>query len=169
MKTLLILRHGKAQEGAPNGDKARELVERGKEDAALMGRLIRKKDLKLDGIVSSDAVRARQTAEIAAESAHFDGKIEFDPDIYYGDLDTLVKIVQKLPDEWGCVLLVGHNPGLQDLSAALVEQGTEPPSLSTAGLARLDFENAKRWKDASEGSGKLESVYKPKDYRDNGN
>ena len=168
MKTLLILRHGKAQEGAPRGDKARELVERGKSDSALMGRLIEKMDLHPDGIVSSDAVRARQTAEIAAEAAHFDGKIELDPDIYYSGLDSLLKVVQKLPDKWDTVLLVGHNPGFEEMSGALAEEGTEPPSLSTAGLAWLNFEKARKWKDVSEGSGKLRGVYRPKDYRDNG-
>jgi phosphohistidine phosphatase len=168
VKTLLILRHGKAQEDAPQGDKARKLVERGENDSALMGKLIKKMDLKVDGIVSSDAARAKQTAEIAAEAAHFDGKIQLDPDIYYSGLDTLLKVVRGLPDKWDSVLLVGHNPGFEELAAALAEAGAEPPSLSTAGLAWLVFEDAKKWKDVKEGSGKLRGVYRPKDYRDNG-
>jgi phosphohistidine phosphatase len=168
VKTLLILRHGKAQEDAPRGDKARALVERGERDSALMGSLIGELDLKLDGIVSSDAVRARQTAEIAAEVAHFDGKIQFEPDIYYGDLDALLKVIRKLPDRWDCVLLVGHNPGFEDLSAALAGEGIERPHLSTAGLAWLAFESAMRWQDAREGSGKLVGLYRPKDYRNSG-
>jgi phosphohistidine phosphatase len=168
VKTLLILRHGKAQEDAPKGDKARKLVERGVSDSALMGKLIKDMDLEIDGIVSSDAARAKQTAEIAAEAAHFDGKIEYDPDIYYSGLDALLKAVRELPDKWDRVLLVGHNPGFEELSAALAVEGTEPPSLSTAGLAWLVFEDAKKWKDVKEDSGKLRGVYRPKDYRDGG-
>ncbi len=166
MKTLLILRHGKAQEGAPDGDKARTLVERGEKDAALMGRLIGGLDVPVDGIVSSDAARARQTAELAAKAAGFRGRIEHEPDIYYAELDSLLKVVRKLPDKWDCVLLVGHNPGFEDLSAALAEENTEPPSLPTAGLARLAFDSAKRWRDVREHSGKLLEVYRPKEYRD---
>jgi phosphohistidine phosphatase len=165
VKKLLILRHGKAQEDAPRGDKARALVERGERDSALMGRLIGDLDLKLDGIVSSDAVRAQQTAEIAAKAARFDGKIELEPDLYYSDLDSLLKVVRKLPDKWDCVLIVGHNPGFEDLSAALIEEGTEAPSLPTAGLVCLAFEKAEKWKDVREGSGRLSGVYRPKDYR----
>ncbi len=166
MKTLLILRHGKAQEGAPNGDKARTLIERGEKDAALMGRLIGRLDMPIDGIVSSDAVRARQTAEIAAKAAGFRGHIELEPDIYYAGLDSLLKVVRKLPEEWDCALLVGHNPAFEDLSAALGEEEAEPPQLPTAGLVRLAFDSAKRWKDVREHSGKLVEVYRPKEYRD---
>jgi phosphohistidine phosphatase len=166
MKTLLILRHGKAQEGSPHGDKARTLVERGEKDAALMGRLIARLDVPVAGIVSSDAARARQTAEIAAEAAGFEGRIVLEPDIYYAELDSLLKVVRKLPDKWECTLLVGHNPGFEELSAALAEEGAEPPSLPTAGLVRLAFDDAKSWKDVREHSGKLVEVYRPKEYRD---
>src|SRR5947209_706694 len=160
MKTLLVLRHGKAQEDAPRGDKARTLVERGEKEAALMGRLIGRLGLRIDGIVSSDATRARQTAEIAAKAARFEGRIELEPDIYYAGLDSLLKVVSKLPNEWDCVVLVGHNPGFEELSEALAEEGAEPPKLPTAGLARLAFDSAKRWKDMREHSGKLGEIYK---------
>ena len=167
MKTLLIMRHGKAQEDAPRGDKARVLVDRGERESALIGRLIREMDVKLDAVVSSDAARARQTAEIVAKAAEFDGRIEFESDIYAAGLDDLLSVVRDFSDKQSCVLLVGHNPGFEDLCAALVKEGTEPPQLPTAGVARLDFEKAKRWKDVREGSGKLEAVYRPRDYRNN--
>lgn len=165
MKTLLILRHGKAQPDAPHGDKARVLVSRGEREAALMGQLIAKLALNLDGVASSDAARARQTAEIAAPAAGFTGAIRYEPAIYAAELDDLLDVVRKLPDEWGCVLLVGHNPGFEDLSAALAKEGTEPPVLPTAGMVHIVFESATRWKEVREGSGRLVAVYKPKDFR----
>jgi len=165
MKTLLVMRHGKAQEDAPKGDKARVLVERGEREAALMGRVIKKLGLKPDAVVSSDAARARGTAEIAAEAAGFDGKIKLVPDIYAAGLDDLLEVVSTLSDDWDNVLIVGHNPGFEDLSAALAEEGTETPELPTAAVARLEFDKAKKWKDVKEGSGKLVEVYRPRDYR----
>jgi len=165
MKTLLIMRHGKAQEDAPKGDKARVLVERGEREAALMGRVIKKLGLKPDAVVSSDAARAKGTAEIAAEALGFDGKIKLEPEIYAAGLDDLLEVVSKLSDDWDCVLLVGHNPGFEDLSAALAEEGTEMPELPTAAVARLAFAKAKKWKDVKEGSGKLVEVFRPRDYR----
>jgi phosphohistidine phosphatase len=166
MKTLLILRHGKAQEDAPRGDKARLLTERGERESALMGRLIGEMEVRPDAVVSSDAARARQTADLAARAAGFAGGIEFEPDIYGAGLDDLLGVVRGLSDKWNCVLFVGHNPGFEDLCAALAKEGTEPPQLPTAGLACLVFDKARRWKDVREGSGNLVGVYRPRDYRD---
>ena len=166
MKTLLILRHGKAQENAPRGDKARLLTERGERESALMGQIIREMPVKPNAVVSSDAARARQTAEIAAKAAGFDGTIQFDPNIYGAGLDDLLAIVRGLSDKWDCVLLVGHNPGFEDLCAALAQERTDPPQLPTAGLACLAFQRAGKWKDVREGSGKLTGVYRPRDYRE---
>jgi phosphohistidine phosphatase len=165
MKTLLIMRHGKAEEGAPKGDKARVLVDRGEQEAALMGRVLKKMGLKPDAVVSSDAARAQRTAELAAEAAGYDGKIKLEPDIYAAGLDDLLEVVRKLPDDADRVLLVGHNPGFEDLSAALAKEGTDSPQLPTAAVALLEFGKAKKWKDVTEGSGKLVEVYRPRDYR----
>jgi phosphohistidine phosphatase len=165
MKTLLIMRHGKAEEGAPRGDKARVLVERGEREAALMGELIKKEGLGLDGVVSSDAARARWTAQIAAKATGIEGEIKFDEEIYGAGLDDLVEVVRGLPDGWACVLLVGHNPGMEDLAGALAKEGEDLVQLPTAGVARLEFKRVMRWKDVKEGSGVLVGVYRPKDYR----
>src|SRR6476660_4069005 len=110
MKTLLIMRHGKAEEGAPKGDKARVLVERGEQEAGLMGRLLKKMGLKPDAVVSSEAARAHSAADLAARAAGDDGKIKLEPDIYAAGLEELLEIVGKLPDASDRVLLVGHNP-----------------------------------------------------------
>ncbi len=165
MKTLLILRHGKAQSDAPHGDKARVLVERGEREAALMGQVIADMEIELDAVVSSDAARAQQTAEIASRAAGFDGPIRFESQIYAAGLDDLLEVVRTLHGEWNCVLLVGHNPGFEDICAALAKEGADPPVLPTAGLARLSFDKARRWKDVREGSGHLVGLYRPKDYR----
>lgn len=160
MKTLLLLRHGKAQGDAPEGDRERALTDRGRRDSATMGEFLATLGT-LDAIISSDARRARQTAEIAAASAGFSGDVDLEPEIYAADTDDLLVIVRNLPDEQNRVVLVGHNPGFEELAGALSTDGTEPPRLPTAGLAQLDF-NIDRWASVQAGSGRLVGIYSPK-------
>lgn len=161
MKTLLLLRHAKAQPDAPHGDHERALTEQGKADAAHMGSFLPTLPDRIDLIVTSDARRAQQTTEIAASAAGYSGEIMEEADIYDADLDALLNVVRDLSDEASCVMLVGHNPGFEELSAALASEGARPPRLPTCGLAHLLFEVA-RWGDVRPGTGKLLGVYTPK-------
>ncbi len=159
MRTLLLLRHGKAQPDAPHGDKERALIERGKRDSATIGRKIQVLVDHLDSIVASDARRAQETAIIAAKAAEYDGTITTEPDIYNADLDTLLRIVRRLPDSSECVMLVGHSPGFEELSAALSQDGTPPTHLPTAALAHIEFD-ALHWGEVRPGAGRLLDVIK---------
>jgi phosphohistidine phosphatase len=163
MKTLYILRHGKAEEHSPRGDKARVLAPRGERNSRTMGERLRGLAPAIDLFVSSDAERARQTAEIAARAAGFDGAVAIEPEIYAAPLDALLEVVRSLPDAASTAVIVGHNPGFEDLSTALAPDGTAPVRLPTAGLAHLEFPAANRWRDLREGSGRLVSVHTPKE------
>lgn len=162
MKTLLILRHAKAQPDAPNGDRARELTARGRRNAAAIGAHLHALIGCPDAIVTSDAVRARQTAELVAEATGFAGSLTLEPDVYGADLATLLQIIRGLPDEAGCVLLVGHNPGLEELTAALADAGVAAVRLPTAGLAHLEFAVG-RWDEMRPGSGRWRGLTTPRD------
>src|SRR5215211_5701227 len=98
MKTLLVLRHGKAQPDAPRGDWSRDLTERGRRAAKTMGELIQERIGRPDAIVSSDAHRAKQTAEIAAEAIGFDGQVVLEHAIYEAWLPDLIDVVRSLPE-----------------------------------------------------------------------
>lgn len=163
MKTLYVLRHGKAEPDSPHGDKERVLAPRGERDSRTMGERLRELAPAIDLFVSSDAVRARQTAEIAAVAAGFEGAVAIEPEIYAAPLDALLDVVRSLPDAADTVVIVGHNPGFEDLSTALAPDGTEPVRLPTAGVARLEFAAAERWRDVREGKGRLAGVYTPKE------
>ena len=162
MKTLFVLRHGKAEPDSPEGDRARVLAPRGERDSRTMGKRLRELDRSIDLFVSSDAARARQTAEIASEAYGFDREVTIEPDIYAAPLDTLVDVVRSLPETASAVVIVGHNPGFEDLATALAPDGTEPVRLPTAGLAHLEFPSANRWRDVREGKGRLVRVDTPK-------
>jgi phosphohistidine phosphatase len=152
-RTLLLLRHAEAEQDAAGGDRERTLTERGERDAAAVGDLIADLTGCPDAIVASDAVRARQTTEIVAEHAGFEGSPEFESRIYEAEVETLLDVVRDLPDAAQCVLLIGHAPGLNELTASLSEAEAEV-DLPPAGLVHLALP-AERWDEVEEGSGEL--------------
>jgi len=160
MKTLLILRHAKTQPDAPAGDHARELTERGHRNAAAMGAYIHKLTGTPDAIITSDARRARQTAEIVATAIDFTGPLTVEPQIYAADLDTLLAVVRRIPDDVRSAMIVGHNPGFEELAEALAGNHDEI-RLPTSGLALLEFD-LERWDAVQEGAGRVREVATPK-------
>ncbi|MGH2532393.1 MAG: SixA phosphatase family protein [Thermomicrobiales bacterium] len=164
MKTLLILRHAKTQPDAPRGDWERQLTERGERDAATMGHLIASLPDLPDAVVTSDAVRARQTAEIVVEAAGLFAPVTLEPRIYAAEWRSLLDVVRGLPDEAACALIIGHNPGFEELAAALAEGNAVVDHLPTAGLVYLDLDAA-TWRDVRPGGGTLRAVHTPKEHR----
>jgi phosphohistidine phosphatase len=162
VKTLLLLRHAKSSwaDSAPD-DHARPLNERGRRDAPRMGDLIRVRRVSPEVIISSDAVRARLTAEAVAETARYASKILLDPRLYLADPRSIVEVLQTVPDaKADTVMIVGHNPGLEDLIARLTGEHHEMP---TCALARIVLPIA-RWCDLSMSSeGTLLALWRPKD------
>lgn len=161
MKTLVILRHGKAQPDAPDGDRARELTERGRRASALMGDYISTTIGVPDAILSSDAARARQTAELVAEAAGFAGDLTIVPQMYAADLRTLQAVVRSILDEVDFALLTGHNPGLEELAASLAGIDEDDVRLPTAGLAHLEFD-VDHWDLAHRGTARWRGIATPK-------
>ena len=133
MKTILILRHAKsswASDMLP--DHERPLNSRGRRDAPRMGRLLRDEDLLPDLILTSSAVRARSTADLVAEASGYDGPVEQSRDFYLADSSAFIDALRRLPDDHTRVLVVAHNPGLEEL---LDELTGEDEMLPTAALA----------------------------------
>ena len=132
MRTLLILRHGKAAPEEDGGsDAARPLTKHGKRDAELIGTLLWKEQLVPDRILASRARRARETAREAAAAAHFNGEIDELDELYLAEPEAYITAIRRHAPDAQRVLLVGHNPGLEAL--ALILTG-DPVSLPTAGL-----------------------------------
>lgn len=156
MKTLLILRHAKTQPDAPNGDHARQLTERGHEDAESMAAYIKTLIGTPDAIVTSDARRAMQTAEIVADGVGFDEPLTVEPRIYAAGLATLLDVVRALPDDADRVILVGHNPGFQELAGALSRDDANV-RLPTSAFAHLELD-APSWPKVQPGTGRLREV-----------
>ncbi len=161
MKKLLILRHAKTQPDAPAGDHARELTERGHRNAAAMGDYIKTLAGTPDAIITSDATRARQTAEIVATTVGFAGPLTVQPRIYDADVDTLLALVRSILDEVDTAIIIGHNPGFEELAEALAGNHDQGVRLPTSGLALLEFD-VERWDAARAGTGRLREVATPR-------
>jgi phosphohistidine phosphatase len=163
MRTLLILRHGKAAPEDGGKDRDRPLTKRGEHAAELIGHLLRDDDLVPDRIVSSSALRARDTARRVAAAAKFDGVIDELDELYLAEPETYITELAARAGEAECVLLVGHNPGLEALATILT---SEPVSLPTAGLVECALPIANFSQLSLGVRGKLRMLRRPKDLDD---
>jgi phosphohistidine phosphatase len=162
MKTLLLLRHAKSSWKDPNArDFDRPLNQRGLKAAPAVGRLIRKRKLQLDLVLSSPAERARQTTQLVLEAASLKTELRYDERIYEASSARLFEIVSQIDDEADLVMLVGHNPGLEDLLAALAGEARSFPTAALACIT-LDIE---KWNKVRAGGGQLEWLAKPKELK----
>lgn len=167
-RELLILRHAKSDWGSPSlPDFERPLNKRGEKAALQIGAWMQSHDIDVDAIVSSPALRAQQTIErvckaIGAES----NNIHWDKRLYLADVSTLIEVLAPMLADARCVLVVGHNPGLEDLLITLCGRGAVPQTqqgklFTTANLARVLLpgdDNPLR-----SGAGKLLQLVRPKE------
>ncbi|HUE86888.1 MAG TPA: histidine phosphatase family protein [Vicinamibacterales bacterium] len=136
MKTLLILRHAKSSwHDSSLDDRERPLNARGRRDAPRMGDLLRDESLVPDLLITSDAVRAHTTALAVAEAAGYTGEIVVDPLLYHASPEDVLAVLKTVPDANArMVMIVAHNPGLEDLVEGLTG---ERHHLPTAALVQL--------------------------------
>jgi len=160
-RQLLILRHAKSSWADEHADDwERPLNERGERDAPRVGALLRQLSLLPDLIVTSDAVRAERTARAVAGGAEYLGKIVLSPELYHANPDAIIDVVRAFPDTAPSVMIVGHNPGLQDLVEQLTGQSVELP---TATLVHLELP-VKHWRDVTlSPEATLIDVWRPRD------
>ncbi len=161
MKTLLVLRHAKSSWSEPAlDDHERPLNARGRRDAPRMGALVRELGLMPDVVISSDAVRARLTAEAVVESARHPGEILLEPRLYLASPPDILSLLQAVAEPAETVMIVGHNPGLEELVAHLTGKRLDLP---TAALAQLALP-IDRWRDLTASTrATLVGHWRPKD------
>ena len=161
MKTLLLLRHGKSSwTNTSLADHDRPLKKRGRKAAQRAGCLLSQLELVPDHILTSSAARASATAQLVTVSAKYRGEVEVEPDLYHADPSALAAIVSRVPNQFDRVLVVGHNPGLEDWLVRLVGHAAMCP---TAALARIELP-VDSWTDLSPDTrGTLQGLWRPKE------
>ncbi len=163
MKTLLLLRHGKSRwDRRGVADHERALKRRGKRDAERIARLLVERRLVPDRVLSSTAKRARATARNLVKECAYEGEVELHPELYLGDPPDYFDVLRWLPDDVERVLVIGHNPGLEELVEHIT--GKHEP-LPTAALAHLTLP-IERWSDLGEAvRGDLVGLWRPKELK----
>jgi len=160
MKTLFILRHAKSSwKDDSLQDFDRPLNGRGRKGAELIGTLIRNKKLMPDLVLSSPAVRARETIEIVMKTAKLSAELRYDQRIYEASPLRLLEVISQIEEDKNRVLLVGHNPGLEELLQVLTGSVEH---MATGTLGKIDLK-ATKWTKALEDKGSLDWLVKPKE------
>ena len=169
---LVLFRHAKS--GYPDGvaDHDRPLAKRGRHDAPVTGRWLADNGYVPDAVVCSTARRARETWDLAAaglaeeaSGAAASGtgpEVRFEPRVYDATVLGLLMLVREFGEEDRTVLIVGHNPGLAELTIGLADPPPVPPSrFPTASVAVLGFPGP--WADATPGGARLLAFATPAD------
>jgi phosphohistidine phosphatase len=174
MKRLLLLRHAKTEQVNKDtpADAERQLTERGRNDAPMVGRALREKGYKPDLILCSPSMRTRQTLELTNAELQSSAKIEFVEAIYAAGAQKLLALFRGIPDSAASAMVVGHNPGFEDCAALLVDEkrsklektGSGGEKFPTSAVAVLDFD-IQHWKELVAHSGSLIDFIRPKDLK----
>lgn len=160
MLTLYLLRHAKSSwDDASQRDFERPLSNRGREAAALIGDFVQEKGIDFDLVLVSTAVRTRETIELIQERAKFRGEVRYDERIYEATVSQLLDVIAQVDSDCESVLLVGHNPGIEELLALLTG---EQQHVTTANFAKIKLE-ATKWSASLANKGTLEWLVRPKE------
>ncbi len=160
MKTVTLFRHAKSGEkDNPNiKDFDRPLAKRGLKVAPKMGMAMREHKLRPNLILCSPSVRTRQTLSLAAAEAWDNSpRVRFDEGLYYASAKTMLKILQEIPEDVSHVMIVGHNPGLQELAVELAMPGSKTreqieDKLPAAAIVTFEFPTD-MWEELKPGEG----------------
>jgi phosphohistidine phosphatase len=163
MRTLYLLRHAKSSWDDPAlADHERPLAPRGRRDARRIAKHLRRRGITPALVLCSSAVRTQETLDLL-RPALAEVAVQVEEQLYGASSETLLERIHSLPDEVGSLLLIGHNPGLQDLALALASSGAELERLEakfpTAALATLALA---RWSSLGPGDAELVSYLVPK-------
>ncbi|MGW0558444.1 SixA phosphatase family protein [Streptomyces sp. NPDC002926] len=166
LRRLIVLRHAKSARPPGMEDFDRPLAERGRGDAAAAGRWLRDAHYIPDLMICSTAVRARQTWELAAEHLETQPSARYEDRVYDAHFHALLGVVGETPISVGTLLLVGHNPGMQELVLALaaealgdaLERARE--KFPTSAIAVLTWRGA--WSELAPGTALLTDLAVPR-------
>lgn len=167
MKTLFLLRHAKAEIGTRGqADFERRLDLRGREAALAMGREFRRLGLAAARIVSSPAARTEETLAQVAAGYGARMPVDYLADLYLAATETLLRCIRTTDDGHASLLIVGHNPGLQQLALLLGENGPLRQEIMTkyptGALAEIELP-VDSWAGVREGQGRITRFLRPRD------
>lgn len=160
MLTLILFRHGKSDWDAPfASDHERPLTHRGKETARCMGKLLSRTRQIPDLAISSSAVRARETLQLAARAGDWQCPMRIESALYENSANGVLGWIRSLEDDAQCLLLAGHEPTWSEFAGRLIGQGML--RVPTGAMLRIDVE-VETWQQLDFGLGELRWLLPPK-------
>lgn len=161
MKTLVIIRHAKAEESHGEADSKRKLTERGVRDAGLMAKRLLDKGYKINKIFSSPAIRTRETTAVFAKVYQVEEEdIKYFDNLYLGDTLQITEAVNWLQKNIDTLAVVGHNPGVTNFVNDVT--GSDIDALPTSGVAVIKAD-CDDWQQFNEAEKTLIEILTPKD------
>jgi phosphohistidine phosphatase len=163
MNALYLLRHAKAETQGEGGDRTRPLAEAGRKDAKTMAAAMAEARIAPELVLCSGSARTRQTLELVLPAINPAPRIVYEDELYLADAKHLLARLRHVPGDTRGVLLVGHNPGLQELAVLLSDQPTGPlmaqlaQGFPTSALA--SFELLLPWPELAIGAAHLRALY----------
>jgi phosphohistidine phosphatase len=154
--TLILLRHAKSDWSGDEADHDRPLAGRGRRQAPGAGRWLDANVGAIDLAVVSTAERARSTWELVAGELEQPPPTRYERRVYAASVDQLLRIVHGLDEALGTVVLVGHNPAMEEFVEALTG---EPVAMPTSALAVIELEG--HWTGAGRDPGVLRAAGRP--------
>lgn len=168
MKSLTLLRHAKSGwDDAVERDFDRPLNPRGRRAARTVGKEMRAQGLAFDLVIASPARRVIETLEEVV-SAYGALDPQYDERLYLAPVETLMEIARAAPEPAQRLLLIGHNPGLEELALLLAKAGAGPlrdeveVKYPTGTIAEIELP-ADRWSAIREGTGRIARFIRPRD------
>jgi phosphohistidine phosphatase len=166
MRRLYLLRHAKSSWDEPGlADHDRPLAPRGRRASKLIAEHLEWRGIAPELVLCSSSKRTRQTLSGIAGALGDETEVEFEPDLYAAPASELLDVLHGVSDEVGSVMLIGHNPGIENLTLDLARPGPELARVRhkfpTAALATLEFDVG--WRDLGPESCALVSFVKPKE------
>ena len=170
MKTLTLLRHAKSGwDDMTLRDFDRTLNAKGQRAAQVVGRSLRTGEARFDRVVASPAVRVVETLKHVARGYGGSLSPEWDRRLYLASVASLIDVIHEQDDAHARLLVVGHNPGLEELALALVPESATGPhraeieaKFPTASVATMTFA-VDRWADVATGGATLTGFTRPRD------
>ncbi|KRE00244.1 phosphoglycerate mutase [Bosea sp. Root381] len=166
MRRLMLLRHAKSNWPAGTADRDRPLAARGREAAPVMGRYLADELLLPDLVLVSPARRTQETWDLVAPMLPEKPASQNEPRIYEAKAHRLLDVVRETEGTVRTLLMIGHNPGFEDLAALLAGHGDRyaaarmSQKYPTCGLAVLDFA-VEDWRDLGPRGGRLDRFVTP--------
>ncbi|HNE20394.1 MAG TPA: histidine phosphatase family protein [Turneriella sp.] len=162
IKTLFLLRHAKAEaHDLKKNDHERRLIDKGVRHAEKMAKLVDSFRFKPEAIVTSSAARAEETAAIFADTLGLKQQLTVNDVLYSASQQIYLQTIQQLPDDLDNVMIVGHNPVLEDLLVSLSSRSPFHCKMPTCGLAVVHF-HVTLWSEIRPATGIMRVLLYPK-------